>query len=257
MFVILYILNIHILGDFIFQSNEMVKRKEKNDLKEQLKHGGIIGILMFPLFFIYEIKEYMTLIIFVVITHILIDYIKIMIGDRYRSKKSKFILFIGDQILHFILIIYSLKIIELIPLFKNGLKKSLWGEAIVNFFELSNQNMLLINKFMWLNLVVFSVMFIGGIIVGIVLNGLKPKEETMKHGVIIGRLERLLILILLMFGNYTGITVIIGLKTLTRFKEIGENKAFGEYYLIGTLTSILISLIGYGGYFQVTKLLFD
>ncbi|MGB6129311.1 MAG: DUF3307 domain-containing protein [Psychrilyobacter sp.] len=143
MFVILYILNIHILGDFIFQSNEMVKKKEKNDLKEHLKHGGIIGLLMFPLFFIYEIREYAILMIFIFITHVLIDYIKIMIGNKYRSKKSKLILFLGDQILHFILIIYSLKMIKLIPLFRNGLKRNLWGEGIINFFGLSNQNMLL------------------------------------------------------------------------------------------------------------------
>ena len=257
MFVILYILNIHILGDFVFQSTEMVQEKNNNNWKEHLKHGGIIGFLMFPLFFIYEVKESVILVLFIVVTHILIDYIKIMIGKKYRSKKSKFITFLGDQILHFILIVYSLKIIELVHLLKNGLKKSIMGEGIINFFGFSTQEILLINKFMLLNIVVLSVMFVGGIIVGIVLEELKTKEESIKYGIIIGRLERLLILILLLFGNYTGITLVIGLKTLTRFKEIEKNKDFGEYYLIGTLTSILISLIGYGIYFKVTKLLFS
>jgi hypothetical protein len=60
-------------------------------------------------------------------------------------------------------------------------------------------------------------------------------------GKYIGILERILIAIFVLIGAYQGLVLLGAFKTLTRFKQF-EDKSFAEYYLIGTLFSILIGV---------------
>lgn len=60
----------------------------------------------------------------------------------------------------------------------------------------------------------------------------------------IGILERFLIVIFMFINQFSGLAVIISIKTLARFKML-ENKIFGEYYLIGTMVSVSYTLIGF------------
>ena len=58
--------------------------------------------------------------------------------------------------------------------------------------------------------------------------------------------ERLLIVTLVLVDAWAGIGLILAAKSIARFKEL-ENRRFGEYYLVGTLTSVLLAiLIGLG-----------
>ena len=68
-------------------------------------------------------------------------------------------------------------------------------------------------------------------------------QELLKAGSTIGILERVLILILLMFDQYTAIAFILTAKSITRYNKISENPAFAEYYLIGTLSSVIIAVL--------------
>ncbi|PLR85687.1 MULTISPECIES: DUF3307 domain-containing protein [Bacillus] len=60
-------------------------------------------------------------------------------------------------------------------------------------------------------------------------------------GKYIGIFERILIAIFVFLGAYQGLVLLGGFKTLTRFKQF-EDKSFAEYYLIGTLFSMLIGV---------------
>ena len=62
------------------------------------------------------------------------------------------------------------------------------------------------------------------------------------RGRYIGMLERILIVIFIVSNLIQGLALIIAMKTLTRFKQF-EDKRFAEYYLIGTLLSLLIGII--------------
>jgi hypothetical protein len=61
-------------------------------------------------------------------------------------------------------------------------------------------------------------------------------------GTIIGILERILTLTFVLIGEYTAIAIIFTAKSITRFDEL-KNRKFSEYYLIGTLSSILFAVI--------------
>lgn len=67
------------------------------------------------------------------------------------------------------------------------------------------------------------------------------------EGTIIGILERLLIFVMGITGNLSGIGFLIAAKTMVRYGEfdskIGVVNAFRAKYLIGTLTSVLLGVV--------------
>jgi hypothetical protein len=60
-------------------------------------------------------------------------------------------------------------------------------------------------------------------------------------GATIGVLERLLIVTLVLTNATAAIGLIIGAKTLARFKQL-DDRDFAEYYLLGTLASVAVAL---------------
>jgi len=62
-----------------------------------------------------------------------------------------------------------------------------------------------------------------------------------------GWVERALIGILMVMGIYTGLALLATLKTLSRFKQL-EKRANAEYFLLGTLLSILLG-VSFGALF--------
>lgn len=61
-------------------------------------------------------------------------------------------------------------------------------------------------------------------------------------GSTIGYLERLLTLTFVLLGEYEALALILAAKSIARFQELKERK-FAEYYLIGTLSSILFAML--------------
>ena len=62
------------------------------------------------------------------------------------------------------------------------------------------------------------------------------------RGRTIGALERALALTLVLLGEYAAVGWIIAAKSLARFKAL-EDREFAEYFLIGTLASLLLALL--------------
>lgn len=62
------------------------------------------------------------------------------------------------------------------------------------------------------------------------------------RGRTIGVLERALTLTLVLLGQFGALGLIVAAKSLARFKAL-EDREFAEYFLIGTLASLLLALI--------------
>ena len=66
------------------------------------------------------------------------------------------------------------------------------------------------------------------------------------RGRAIGALERALILTLVLLGQYAAIGFVIAAKALARFRAL-DDRDFAEYFLVGTLASLLLALgVGLG-----------
>ena len=93
----------------------------------------------------------------------------------------------------------------------------------------------------------------GAAVIGMLLEGFQlpgessetPSEEvrdrTLKMGRMIGILERMLVVTLVLINQWGALGLILAAKSIARFKDL-EKRRFGEYYLIGTLTSFLIAI---------------
>ncbi len=76
-----------------------------------------------------------------------------------------------------------------------------------------------------------------------------PKRDNRKKdhreyelGRVIGLLERTFLYFLIIWNQVGAIAILIALKSLARFKDL-ENRTFAEYFLVGSLLSILTAAI--------------
>ncbi len=70
--------------------------------------------------------------------------------------------------------------------------------------------------------------------------GDEPPGEP--KGRMIGILERMLILTLVLIGQWGALGLVMAAKSIARFEELKE-RPFSEYYLIGTLASLLVATV--------------
>ncbi|OLC05631.1 MAG: hypothetical protein AUH42_07200 [Gemmatimonadetes bacterium 13_1_40CM_70_11] len=63
------------------------------------------------------------------------------------------------------------------------------------------------------------------------------------RGRMVGILERAIALTLVLLGQFGALGLIIAAKSLARFKAF-EDREFAEYFLVGTLASLLLALLG-------------
>jgi hypothetical protein len=72
--------------------------------------------------------------------------------------------------------------------------------------------------------------------------GIAVSATEMARGRMIGVLERALALTLVLLGQYGALGLLIAAKALARFRAL-EERDFAEYFLIGTLASLLLALM--------------
>jgi len=73
------------------------------------------------------------------------------------------------------------------------------------------------------------------------LRSLSDSEK--KIGLKIGLIERFLVIVFVAVGQYGALGLILAGKSLARYEDL-KDKAFAEYYLLGTLLSFLFGVIG-------------
>jgi hypothetical protein len=69
-----------------------------------------------------------------------------------------------------------------------------------------------------------------------------PDGGLKRAGAIIGILERIFVLTLVLIGEFASIALIFTAKSIARFEDL-KRREFAEYYLIGTLASILLAML--------------
>jgi hypothetical protein len=80
-------------------------------------------------------------------------------------------------------------------------------------------------------------------------------ESGLRHaGLAIGILERIFVLTLVLYGQFTAIILVLAAKSIARFEDL-KKREFAEYYLIGTFSSMLFALfVGLATVWLLTQL---
>lgn len=66
--------------------------------------------------------------------------------------------------------------------------------------------------------------------------------EEYNRGRLIGNLERIVLTIVVAAGSYAALAFLVAAKGLVRFEEFEKSRDFTEYFLIGSLSSVLVAL---------------
>ena len=226
----------HFIGDFLFQPNEWVDDKKLKKIKSKYLYYHILVHFALLLAITEFKKQYLIGIVFISISHYVIDCIKLYVENKKTKKTSFFI----DQVLH-------LAIIAIIV--------NQYQPYIINFEWLYQ------TKTLALATTLLFTTYVTAIVLKIVLAKWNPNtnnseeknntnkkagdDETNNAGKYIGILERLFIFFFVVINFWQGIGFLLAAKSIFRFGDLKEKKdvKLTEYILIGTLLSFGIGIM--------------
>jgi len=211
----------HLLTDFVFQSDSWVKRKYKDGWhsKYLYVHGAVAGILAYLFTGLWSL---IWIPIIIAATHIIIDGVKAKFDDNIKY-------FSLDQLAHFA-VIFAIWIWIMTP--------SLEDLAVLEQIFLPGLEI-------WVIIAAYLIIIWPSSTLISKLtdkwrNNLNEDESLENAGRWIGRLERFLILTLVLLEQYEAIGLLVAAKSIFRFSK---SRDVGEYVLIGTLISFTIAII--------------
>lgn len=221
----------HILADFVFQSKSWIEDRTKHLFKSKYLyfHIGILGILTY--LFLADWNEFIVPAI-IMVTHLFIDIWKSKKGDTAFY-------FILDQSAHLLVLIAA------------------WLYYIDGFFDMVPViNNLLSSSGFWIVSVGYLMVIwpVGFLIANITTRWQQEianeEQESLSGlqnaGMWIGRLERFIIMTLILLNQFSAIGFLIAAKSIFRFRgriNTPVDRKEAEYILIGTLLSFSIAII--------------
>jgi hypothetical protein len=228
--ILLRLIIAHLLADFVFQTDGLAKRKNKNGLRSGsfYIHLLTVGLLTYILLAQWT-NWYAPLVL--VIVHGLIDQGKVFI------KRDNAFIFVADQLLHFISIVWVWFWIT----------ENAFSHLAVQFFEHHTWS----EKYLSIFIAYILLSVPSGVLVGYLTkqwqsNIPKENDESLKNaGKWIGIIERFLILSFILMNQWTPIGFLLAAKSVFRFGDLKgkEDQKKTEYILIGTLLSFSIAII--------------
>lgn len=210
----------HFLSDFQLQSQRVADRKSSNLIYLSFH---LVGVAI-PLLIMTVLQpKIWWLALLIWISHACIDYFKPRLTRLLKLTQSAS--FSLDQMLHLVIII-------LLGLSARNYVLPEWLSPIS------------------LNLILFLILITKptNIAFKLYFTKYQPKDigkmDTIPGaGATIGLLERIIIAVCLFFNQFASIGLVFTAKSIARYDKISKDPAFAEYYLIGSLFSILSVLL--------------
>ncbi len=219
---------VHILCDFYFQTDKMAERKNE-DIKILLLHCIIYAVISFTAIMLL-LKNSLAAAILVSAGHFVVDILKFMlIKNNIRIKKKT--VYITDQLIHIAFLMAGAYILR-------------HEESVINSINIGVESSFVVG----IPLLAVLMHKPANITIKRLIEEYKPIRNTVESnnstGAFIGTVERYIILILLYLNQYSVIGLVLTAKSIARYHEM-EDREFAEYYLIGTLLSMLIVIVSY------------
>ncbi|HJZ63883.1 MAG TPA: DUF3307 domain-containing protein [Candidatus Acidoferrum sp.] len=234
----------HLLADFVFQTDRLVAKKRSGKWSGYFLHGLVhyFSSLLLVGFFVkasaLSFKTYFVLLLLSA-THLLVDATKIRLTSTGFLRDGSFT-YVGDQFVHFLTVVFAAWILA-----PNIAFSLLFGP--VGTLRSAE------TKWISVPIVYVAVMFGGGYLIRYLTRNLseglknhhheKANEQLQNAGLYIGWLERFLVITALLLQSPATIGLILAAKSIARYPEF-RSERFAEYFLIGTLLSISIAIVG-------------
>jgi len=221
----------HVLGDFVFQTDELAAAKHR--LVPLLAHAGIVVVVHAVALVPLLNRETVVVVGVVGASHFLVDAVSARV--RRRRRESSAVVFLLDQAAHLLVVLGAWALVA--PgawtagpaVAAVGVDGQIpWaavtaGAVYVSAFAFAHEG--------------------GNAVVRSVLpdDGPESTGEDLEAGSLIGTLERWIVLLLGVAGRWEAVALVVGAKSVARFEEL-KQRPFAEYFLVGTLTSVLVAM---------------
>ncbi len=239
----------HGISDFMLQSERMVEGKQQFNWGGFVRHGLVTGL---TLIFVLHGYEFFPVLIFaavLAILHSLIDWFKALASSRF-AKRLEWVVFLIDQALHLTAIF---TVWQFFTLPENPAVQSMYQALLTPKSITALAQSLMIgeswsaNRILVVIMVYLYVCLGGAFLLRGLLNGGNASagagSNPRRSGTLIGIAERFLVLLFVQSGSLGSVAFIFTAKSIARFNELND-KAFAEYYLIGTLFSTALAISG-------------
>ena len=218
----------HIVGDFVLQTKTLVLKRGENAL--YLLLHTLIHVLLLCIVFFPAITDAWFAILSIGVAHLAIDSLKIWAEKIWPTKPTT--LFLADQLLHILVILAIV------------LGTYSFPETLLANLSVAK---LLLYLIAFLLLAVVSPIFLRVFFTKWNQEQAvqsKRSETLFDAGLLIGIMERLMIVFFILAGFLEGIGFLLAAKSIFRFGDLTNAKdtKFTEYVLVGTLASFLIAM---------------
>jgi hypothetical protein len=207
----------HLIADFVVQTRRVADGKR--EARVLLRHGLEVLLVQAFLALPYLSPALLGGIVSLTLIHVLSDAWKARCPDSWS-------VFLRDQAIH-------LAAIALLALLVG---RDLDAPRMID--------PLLAARLTWgallLGLLGFNIRG-GSVLVRFALGPRDADPDAHPRGAMVGYLERILVFTLLVGGEWSAVGLVFAAKSIARFREL-ENKEFSDYYLIGTLASVLVAV---------------
>ncbi|QES90586.1 DUF3307 domain-containing protein [Rhizosphaericola mali] len=221
---LLRLLLAHFLGDFLFQPNKWVKDKciHKEKSPFLYAHLGVHAILLLILLQ----GQHLLAILFILITHFIIDWLKL----KFSTEKNQRRYFFYDQFAHVLILLLVTN--HFVPGF------------ITTDKLLSDHGLVIVITVLFATVV--SSIIMKTLIGRWDMTQIDSPENSLKDaGLYIGILERMFIVGFILLNYWAGVGFLITIKSVYRFNDLSKAKdrKLTEYIMIGTLISFGLGIV--------------
>lgn len=225
MILLIKLLMAHLIGDFLLQPGSWVAAKESKKLRAWQLYAHVFIHFLLIIILVWDI-DFIKWALLIAAAHLTIDIFKI----TRKKSANRSTLFFVDQGLH-LLSIYLVWV---------------WYEESPFPFYLLND----VRVLSFITLFIF-ITLPTSIIIKVAISKWTPHTEDLydsslqSAGKYIGILERILIVVFILIGQWEGVGFLLAAKSIFRFGDLKESKdrKLTEYILIGTLLSFGMAIL--------------
>ncbi len=218
-----HILLAHLLGDFLMQPSSWVAEKENRKALSPKLYLHVLIHLALLLIATWQ-WDFWPYAVGIAVIHLLVDIVKLY-AQRPSTRNRWFFI---DQCIH-VLVLFGAWYLYTMP---HTAELMEWPQSTVY--------------------VVLTVVLLShptSVVLQVLLSNFSPersKQSSLANaGKYIGMLERLLILLFVLIGQWAGVGFLLAAKSIFRFGDLKEaqDRKLTEYIMIGTLMSFGIAIV--------------
>ncbi len=249
----------HLVADFVLQTDTIATDKFGDGPQAWRAlgmHGVVVGLVNLPLVIVFGLAG-LSYVALTVATHVVIDRVKIVLTRRAAPDATAVgaptaedaatgpafdrtwtpipgTLFAADQAAHLGVILLGWAVL-------------LAGQRPIGLLATPDVRQAVLATVVIAALLIINIRAASLFVASLVRPPQAPGDRSgrpsaARVGSVIGILERLLICALVLGGAVATIGLVIAAKTIARFKQL-EDRAFAEYYLLGTLASVTVAVV--------------